>query len=92
MCYDTILPESITHIHRKIPKVVHFTSRTRYLSKCFYNNLQIWWPANYLIYLYDKDTMNRLIFKKWDLFPYLQEVIKCVGSSVEKVRYMFISK
>ena len=92
MFYDTIFPESIIHIHHKILKIVHFTSRTRYLSKCFYDNLQKWQLSNHSVYLYGKDTMYRLMFKKWDLFPHLQEVIKCVGSSMEKVRYMSISK
>ena len=92
MFYDTILPESITHTNRKIPKVVHFTSRTRCLSKVFYDNVQKWRLANHSVYLHDEDAMNKLMFKKWNLFPHLQEVMKCVGRGAEKVRYMCVSK
>ena len=72
--------------------MVHFTSRTRCLSKRFNDNLQKWRLANHSVYLHDEDAMNRLMFKKWDLFPHLQEVMKCIGSGAEKVSYMCVSK
>jgi len=82
--HDTILPESVTHTNRKIPRIIHFTSRTRCLSNVFHATLSAWRLTNHSVYLHDEDAIDRLMFRKWNMFPHLQEVMKCIGAGAEK--------
>jgi mannosyltransferase OCH1-like enzyme len=78
---DHVLPPSITHANRKIPKIIHVTGKTRCLSPDFYNNLETWKTLeNHSVYFHDDVAVDRLLNKKWMEFPHLQLVRSCIHS------------
>ena len=90
---DTILPESITHAGRKIPRVVHITSKSRCTSKAFLKNIDKWRLANHSVYYHDDAAVDRLFAKQWPEFPHIQLIMKCLISGAAKAdlwRYLVL--
>ena len=90
---DIILPESTTHHHRKIPKVVHITSKSRCTSKGFYTNVLSWRLENHTVVYHDDAAVDRLLHKDWNEFPHLQMVLPCLKSGAAKAdlwRYLVL--
>ncbi|KAK1745447.1 hypothetical protein QTG54_003371 [Skeletonema marinoi] len=105
---DHILPDNITHydiIHpttgqltpRKIPRLLHFTSKSRCMTQSFANNLQLWKDAlgsKYSIYIHDDAAINKFIYhRRWVEFPELQELMSCITAGAAKAdvwRYLMI--
>jgi Glycosyltransferase sugar-binding region containing DXD motif len=57
---------------RKIPNMVHVTSKTRCMTPPFRDNLDKWRFPGYGFYVHDEDAMDRLLAKYWPEFPHLQ--------------------
>ena len=83
---STILPESITHPpNRKIPKIVHMTSKSRCMTQGFIVNINKWRLPDYSLYIHDDDAMDRLLLEKyWPEFPMLRLIERCIVSRAAK--------
>lgn len=60
---DRILPKSITHANgRRIPRILHMTSKSRCLTKPFHDNVQNWKSvlSNYSFFFHDDVSKQRL--------------------------------
>eukprot|EP00573_Skeletonema_grethae_P001616 CAMPEP_0201690590 /NCGR_PEP_ID=MMETSP0578-20130828/4006_1 /ASSEMBLY_ACC=CAM_ASM_000663 /TAXON_ID=267565 /ORGANISM="Skeletonema grethea, Strain CCMP 1804" /LENGTH=410 /DNA_ID=CAMNT_0048175631 /DNA_START=27 /DNA_END=1259 /DNA_ORIENTATION=+ len=104
---DHILPDNITHYDthpttghltpRKIPRLLHFTSKSRCMTQAFANNLQLWKDkigSKYSIYVHDDTAIDKFIYQRpWTEFPELQEVMSCITAGASKAdvwRYLMI--
>ena len=58
---NIVLPESITHANRKIPKVVHITAATRCVSEATRDHILKWKFPNHSLYLHDDASVYRLL-------------------------------
>ncbi|KAL7500473.1 hypothetical protein ACHAWT_010442 [Skeletonema menzelii] len=106
--HDHILPDNITHydidptntdqlIPRKIPRLLHFTSKSRCMTQAFANNLHLWKDtlgSKYSIYIHDDHAVNKFIYhRSWMEFPELQELMSCITAGAAKAdvwRYLMI--
>ncbi len=103
---DHILSDDITHydydekgnkIPRKIPRLLHFTSKSRCMTPAFVHNLDKWkrvLGSKYSIYIHDDVAIDKFIYhRRWMEFPELQEVMACVTAGAAKAdiwRYLMI--
>lgn len=82
---STIVPENITYSsNRKIPKIVHVTSKTRCMTPKFIDNIDQWRFDDYALYFHDDVAVDRLLAKYWPEFPHLQLYQKCSVSGAAK--------
>lgn len=58
---NIVLPESITHANRRIPKVVHITAKTRCVTPKVKNHLQRWVFPDHSLYFHDDVAAYRLL-------------------------------
>ena len=65
---------------RKIPKVVHMTSKSRCLTDNYTDNTASWLFPGHSIVLHDDDAVARLMQRKWPEFPHLHDARKCITS------------
>jgi len=65
---------------RKIPKLVHMTSKTRCLTSNFTENAQSWFFENHTMVFHDDDAVARLLETRFPEFPHLQYASKCITS------------
>jgi hypothetical protein len=76
---DTVLDPTLAWTNgRKIPRVVHVTSRSRCISKEFAENIDKWRFKDHSLFMYDDDAMDKLLYRYWPEFPELQRVLKCL--------------
>jgi len=68
---------SSSRISRKIPRIVHVTSRTRCMPKEFADNLDLWRFPDHSFYFHNEEAMERLLSRHWPEFPQLQQALKC---------------
>jgi hypothetical protein len=78
----TDLEPTITHpAGRKIPKIVHVTSKTRCLPPILQENLERWKFPGHNFYLHDDAAVERLLFETyWPEFPHLNLLRPCMIS------------
>lgn len=65
---------------RKIPKIVHLTSKTRCLTDNYTDNTHTWFFEDHSVVLHDDDAVSRLMQRKLKEFPHLQDASKCITS------------
>jgi hypothetical protein len=90
---STILPESITHANRNIPKVIHMTSKSRCTVQVFEDNIDKWRFEDHSFYFHDDEAVEGLLQKHWPEFPYLQMMRDCMISGAAKAdlwRYLIL--
>jgi hypothetical protein len=76
---DTVLDPALAWTGgRKIPRVVHVTSRSRCMTKEFAENLDKWRFKDHSFFMHDDDAMDELLYRHWPEFPQLQQVQKCL--------------
>jgi len=76
---NTYIPESVNASQRKIPKIVHMTSKSKCFSKPYANNADLWRFEGYSFFLHDDEAVHRLIdSREWPEFPLLKEVLPCL--------------
>ena len=63
---------------RKIPKIVHVTSKTRCMTPAVIRNIDQWRFPGYALYFHDDGAVDRLLAKYWPEFPQLQYVYICI--------------
>lgn len=77
-----------THFNttRKIPKILHMTSKNRCFTKRYAENIREWIKSTgYAFILHDDSAVDRLFRgKEWSEFPLLQQVIPCLTSGAMK--------
>lgn len=81
---DTIFDDEVVFKDRKIPRIIHFTSKSKCLSETFAENLEKWHFSNHSVYLHDDDAVARLLEKYWPQFPHLQIGASCLLSGAAK--------
>lgn len=69
---------------RKIPKIVHVTSKTRCMTPTFIRNIDKWRFPGYSLLFHDDAAVDRLLAKYWPEFPQLQLFQKCSISGAAK--------
>lgn len=69
-----------------IPKILHFTAKSRCMTHAFASNIQVWKDRlgqQYSIFIHDDEAVNKFIYQKvWNEFPELKEVMACVTAGV----------
>lgn len=80
---DVSLPyESTFSGNRKIPRIVHQTSRNRCLTTKVYGAAASWKLGHeWAYYFHDDDAIDRLFQQDWPEFPHLQMILSCIGNS-----------
>jgi mannosyltransferase OCH1-like enzyme len=89
---DVINSDSIS-LDRKIPKIVHLTSKTRCVTKAFADNIRSWHFEGYSIFLHDDSAVARLLRRDWPEFPLLKDAVNCItsgGGFADIWRYLII--
>jgi len=76
---DIVNPQSISP-SRKIPKIIHLTSKTRCVTKAFADNVKTWYFDGYSVFLHDDEAIARLYSRDWPEFPLLKDTINCITS------------
>lgn len=71
---------------RKIPKLVHVTSKSRCMHPHFVQNLEPWQQfENYSFFFHDDEAIDRLMMKRfWPAFPSLQLIQPCLLAGAAK--------
>jgi mannosyltransferase OCH1-like enzyme len=79
---NVLLPESITHAHSQIPRVILFTSKYQCLTPDFVQNLNRWKFDNYSVVLHDDMAVDRFLFQKG---PHIELLVHhCMVSGAAK--------
>lgn len=59
---STILPDNVTYSsHRRIPKIVHVTSKSACMTPAFIENIATWRFPGYALYFHDDVAVDRLL-------------------------------
>jgi mannosyltransferase OCH1-like enzyme len=78
---------------RKIPKLVHMTSKSHCVSERFKKNIELWYFDDHSIFMHDDDAVDRLFDRGWPEFPLLKECLSCIYSGAGKAdlwRYLLL--
>jgi mannosyltransferase OCH1-like enzyme len=76
---DTVLDPALAFADgRKIPRVVHVTSKSRCMTKEFAENVDKWRFKDHSLFMHDDDAMDELLNRHWPEFPQLQQVQQCL--------------
>ena len=65
---------------RKIPKIVHMTSKSKCFTKAYADNINLWNFEDHSFFMHDDATVDRLLNREWPEFPLLQEARSCLSS------------
>ncbi|OEU10318.1 hypothetical protein FRACYDRAFT_263847 [Fragilariopsis cylindrus CCMP1102] len=93
---NTHFPTSVVHpTGRKIPKIIHITSRYRCATQAVINNVDKWRFQNHSVYFHDDEAIDKLFTHPYtrSLFPTLREGLKCVTNGATKAdlwRYLVV--
>ena len=71
---DSIDPSFYDKNQRKIPKIIHMTSRTRCMTQAFAANVHSWRFEGHSVFLHDDDAVARLLNRWWPEFPSIHDV------------------
>jgi len=92
MINDTACPAGLTHVQsnynpastlvkgRKIPNIVHITSKSKCFTESYANNIDLWRFNGYSLFLHDDEAVSNLLDRAWPEFPLLQEIRPCINS------------
>lgn len=81
--------------YRKIPKVIHLTSKTRCVTKSISDNINTWKLKGYSLFFHDDASIVRLFSQDWPEFPQLKDVLLCITSGAgwaDLFRYLVLWK
>jgi hypothetical protein len=88
------LPVSVSLETRKIPRIVHQTSKSRCLTAAFTNVTSHWKLSGWSYYFHDDDAIDRLLKLEFPEFPHLQTIFRdCVTNGTLKAdlwRYLVL--
>ena len=69
-------PQSLRSTDRRIPRIIHQTSKSRCLTTNFYRSLMKWKFHHWSLYFYDEDAVDRLLLTQFPEFPHLKVVVQ----------------
>lgn len=76
---DTVLDPSLAFEGgRKIPKIVHLSSKSRCNDPIFAKNIDTWRLKGYSVFLHDDEAIKRLFDREWPEFPLLHKILACL--------------
>lgn len=78
---------------RKIPKIVHMTSKSHCVTPNFKRNIELWYFEGYSFFMHDDAAVDRLFDRDWPEFPLLKESLSCIHSGAGKAdlwRYLLL--
>ena len=85
---STYVPNSFNIAKRKIPKVVHMTSKSNCFTKPYASNADLWRLEDYSFMMHDDAAVERLFrHSEWSEFPLLKEILPCLTSGAMKADY-----
>ncbi len=76
---DAYNPQSIVK-GRKIPRIIHMTSKSRCMTQAYADNIDLWRFDGYSLFLHDDIAVNRLLNQTFPEFPLLRDVKHCITS------------
>lgn len=65
---------------RKIPKIVHMTSKSQCFADEFVEVMNKWAFKEHSIFIHDDAAVDKLLSREWPEFPMLQEVRSCINT------------
>lgn len=81
---------------RKIPKILHMTSKNKCFTQAFAENIKQWTQPGYSFVLHDDEAVDRLFHDyEWNEFPLLKQVLTCLTGGAMKAdlwRYLALWK
>ena len=81
-------------LQRKIPKIIHMTSKSRCLTQGFADNVRKWHFSDHSFYFHDDEAVDRLLMQRyWSDFPHIPLAMKCLRSGAAKAdlwRYLVL--
>jgi len=92
---DTIRHRNEQALHRKIPQIIHITSKSRCATPKVQAIVNQWRFANYSLYFHDDEAVDRLFRHSQTrrTFPLLNETLMCVTNGATKAdlwRYLVL--
>jgi hypothetical protein len=76
--HDSLLDSKLAFQGRKIPRIIHLTSKSRCLHPVLAENVEKWRLKNHSLFFHDDDAMDKLLYRDWPEFPQLKYVLKCL--------------
>lgn len=78
--HDTVIPETLDLSlgNRKIPRIVHLSSKSRCNDPIFARNMDNWRLKGHSLFLHDDEAIQRLFDRDWPEFPGLKTVLHCL--------------
>ena len=74
MTYDNLFSGN-----RRIPRIVHQTSKSRCVTRKIFDVIQNWYLAdNWAHYFHSDEAVDRLLQQDWPEFPHLPTVLACI--------------
>jgi hypothetical protein len=87
---DTHLPHTVTHPPgRKIPRIIHITSKSRCVTPHVFQHLAQWQLYGHSVYFHDDDAVDRLLHANHtmtinEIVANLTQVLSCVTTGATK--------
>ena len=78
---------------RKIPKIVHMTSKSHCFTDNFATNINKWRFEGHSFFMHDDAAVDRLFDRDWPEFPLLKESLSCIVTGAGKAdlwRYLLL--
>ena len=69
---------------RKIPKIVHLTSKSKCFTQNYIKNLERWRFPEHSFFVHDDAAMEELFSRDWPEFPLLHQVLPCLKAGAAK--------
>jgi len=102
---NTSCPEGLTYVGsrhnasasksiiqgRKIPKIVHKTSKTRCFAENYVPAMNMWRFEDHSFFVHDDEAVDKLLNREWPEFPLLQHARSCTASGAGMAgKYMYL--
>ena len=86
--HNKFVPDSVNQNGRKVPKIIHMTSKNKCFTKKYSDNADLWKFEGYSFFMHDDAAVQRLIHsKEWSEFPLLKEAAPCLTFGAMKADY-----
>jgi len=86
--HNKFVPDSVNQDGRKVPKIIHMTSKNKCFTKKYSDNADLWKFEGYSFFMHDDAAVQRLIHgKEWSEFPLLKEAASCLTFGAMKADY-----
>lgn len=92
---DAVRPAEAPPTRRRIPKIIHQTSKSRCMTPQLARTINTWRNRlpDHEYYFHDDDAIDRLFNQDWPMFPHLASVAKCLEQGTARAdlwRYLVL--